>query len=323
MKALHLLQSLKHGGGENVAYNYSRIMKILGIDSIFVGERDSDIFENMLSETGLVRYKISLRMIKEADIIFVHTNANLLKICLFKLLPLCWKRKKVIFIQHLNITEKKFCLLSKFINFSCTNFIQITPFTKELVDKYIKVKVNFIVNFYLAKHKKEEWEKIRKSVRQECCIPDNKTVVMFSAALKPGKNVADFVELARQSQHDNRFIFLLAGDGIESNYVKEYKGKNLVWLGNVNDVERYLIASDIYVFTSKKEMMPMALLEAINTCKYIMAYDIPVSKFLLKKTYSSLSYDLLLNYKQLPNGAFLNQYDESYAIKEIKKLLEI
>lgn len=321
MNAIHLLRSYKHGGGETVAYNYSRILSQLGVNSTFVARQDSLLFEEMLKKVGQTKYSYGISDILNTDLIFVNSTIDLIKLCLYRLLPLGWRKKKVIYTQHLNKPESKFSLISKLVNFCCTDFVQITPFTKDLVKKYIKVRVNFIVNFYLNKHSIEDWPKIRKNVRIEHHIDSSKIVVMFSAALKPGKNVEDFIDLARQSQHDSRFVFLLAGDGPESYHVKNYEGKNLNWLGNVNDVERYLIASDVYVFTSKWEMMPMALLEAIITNKYIMAYDIPVSTYLLGKTYDSLTYKLLCDYETLPNGLNLKHYDETYALQALGKMI--
>lgn len=67
----------------------------------------------------------------------------------------------------------------------------------------------------------------------------------------------------------------------------------------------------------------MALLEAIITNKYIMAYDIPVSTFLLGKTYNVLSYKLLCNYESLPNGINLEHYDEAYALKAISRMIGV
>lgn len=323
MNAIHLLRSFKHGGGETVAYNYSRILSKLGVSNTFVAQQESQLFEEMLKKVGQTKYSYGISDVRNADLIFVNSTIDLIKLCLYRMLPLGWSKKKVIYTQHLNKSESKFRLISMLVNFCCTDFIQITPFTKHLVEKYIKVRVNFIVNFYLKKHNIEDWPKIRKDVRTENNIDSNKIVVMFSAALKPGKNVEDFIELARKSQHDGNFVFLLAGDGPESHYVKKYEGNNLIWLGNVNDVERYLIASDVYIFTSKWEMMPMALLEAIITNKYIMAYDIPVSTFLLGKTYNVLSYKLLCNYESLPNGINLEHYDEAYALKAISRMIGV
>ena len=151
MNAIHLLRSFKHGGGETVAYNYSRILSKLGVSNTFVAQQESQLFEEMLKKVGQTKYSYGISDVRNADLIFVNSTIDLIKLCLYRMLPLGWSKKKVIYTQHLNKSESKFRLISMLVNFCCTDFIQITPFTKHLVEKYIKVRVNFIVNFELVK----------------------------------------------------------------------------------------------------------------------------------------------------------------------------
>ena len=53
-----------------------------------------------------------------------------------------------------------------------------------------------------------------------------------------------------EMRNDSSIEFLIIGDGPEVNLVKSYPYSNLHWIGRVNDVEQYLIASDIYLFSS-------------------------------------------------------------------------
>jgi hypothetical protein len=67
--------------------------------------------------------------------------------------------------------------------------------------------------------------------------------------------------------------------------IDEYRGNNIIAVGCVNDVERYLISSDIYLFSSfLQEMLPMALVEAINADLSILAYDTIINRFLLSNS---------------------------------------
>ena len=100
--------------------------------------------------------------------------------------------------------------------------------------------------------------------------------------------------------------------------------ENLIWVGRVNDVEQYLIASDIYAFLSKfeGEMMPMALIEAINTNKKIIAYDTEINNFLLdNNTFSNIDQDVLQS-SIIPNGENLKHYDMEYANVKLNNLLK-
>lgn len=320
MKAIHLLYSLKQGGGENVALNYSKVFKCLGIDSIIVGEPADKTFENVLSQYAEIRYSFDLKLLKDADIIIIHCNQWLIR--LLKYLPIIKARKiRVIYIQHLNYSHAKFIGVASLVNIICTDFIRITPNTEKLVNKYIFISKHFIVNFYLQHYERSEWEGIRRQLRDELGISQSDTVVCFSAILKPGKRVEDFLKFAGKCYDNNKIRFLLVGDGPERTFVEEYPYNNIVWVGRVNDVEKYLIASDIYFFSSKWEMMPMALIEAVNTDKRVIAYSTKVNNFMLDgKTFVDITDPIVLQ-ADLPCGENLRHYDFNYGIEQLSDLI--
>ena len=323
MKAIHLLDSIKAGGAENVAYNYAKVLQRLGINSLIVGKKNSESYEKKLSQYASLKYTLKLKDIKDRDIIFIHSNRNLLRLLLVSLFI---KRKnvRIIYIQHLLYSEKKFQFISKIINRVCTDFIQITPITTPLVNKYIHIPSHFIVNFSINNYPKNQWSNLRESVRKELGLSENEKVVVFSAIFKPGKGVDFAVNLARAMKENINYRFLVLGDGQEADYVRNYEYNNLIWLGRVNDVEKYLIASDIYLFPSlfKMEMMPMALIEAINVEKSILALDTPINRFLLNN-------DVFNNLEQMRSALenevyknIYNRYDDKYAYNKLKELLK-
>lgn len=323
MKVYHLINSIKPGGAENVAYNYARVLSDLNIKSVIVGAVDSQSYEEKLSDFAEIEHSFNFKDIKDRDVIFVHSNRNLIRL-LVHWRHLRKKRNKVVYIQHLFYSEKKFRYLSKIINFVCTDFIQITPITSDLISKYIKIPTHFVVNFYINRYKKSEWNQIRSSVRKELGFSENLNVIAFSAIFKPNKGVDFVVRLAEQMARDSKYKFLVIGDGPEADYVRNYRYDNLLWIGRVDDVEKYLIASDYYLFPSlfKKEMMPMALIEAINVEKNILALDTSINRFLLDgQTYKDLEhiYEALC----VENGKKeYRHYDEVYAKIKMEELLE-
>lgn len=319
--AIHLLNSIKRGGGENVALNYAKILSELDVKSYFIGKRASADYEKDIADVIEIKEKLDYKTIKNADYIFVHTNKNLLKLFFIYFFSLKFSSKKIFYIQHLNFPPKKFRILSFFINSICTEFIQITPITSVLINKYIIIKKHFIVNFFINKYNDGEYTSIRNQVRGDLDIGEDKTVFMFSGIFKQGKRVEHFVNLARTFQANHNYIFLLLGDGPEAHIVQQYKGENLKWAGMVTDVEKYLISSDVYVFTSLFEMMPMALIEAINTEKKIVAYSTDINKFLLNGETCESFNDLVdrINKSNYPQD--LKKYDRIYALSMIREIL--
>lgn len=168
-------------------------------------------------------------------------------------------------------------------------------------------------------------ENIKKSLREELGIAQNKIIVCFSAIFKPGKRVEDFIDLAKNCHENKKYHFILIGDGPERDLAVRYPHGNLTWVGRVSDVERYLIASDIYFFSSKfkQEMMPMALIEGIDMEKKIIAYPTEINNFLLDNmTFNDITDSSILNIP-LPSGAELKHYDLEYGIKRLGEVLNI
>lgn len=323
--ALHLLKSLKHGGGETVALNYAKILNDLDVKSIFIGEKVSLEFSEMLSKYGDVQEGISKLDILKADYLFVHTNMNLLN--LIRYLPIIKKHKKrVFYIQHLNYSERKFSILSKIINLVCTDFIQITPIISSNVKKYIKIKTSYLNNFYLNLEQEKDWDEIRQQKREELKIDSSANVIMFSAVFKEGKGLKDMLDLVLTTMEssEKEYVYLIVGDGPERHLIENFKYRNkVIWTGFVNRVEDYLIASDIYFFPSlfNLEMMPMALIEAINLDKKIVAYKTDINDYLLNnQTCNNLKE--IIDY--LENDSFPNnlmKYNYQYAFNKFSSIL--
>ena len=215
-------------------------------------------------------------------------------------------------------------MLSCIINIVCTDFIQITPITSRNVERFIHITKHFIVNFKLLSYPKKEWQHIRRELRKELGYSDSDVVYVYSTRFMEGKNVGKFIELAKAARKYNNMKFLLLGDGVDDEGAKTYKSENYRWMGFQSDVEKYLIASDVYLFVSlyKLEMLPMALVEAICYELFIACFDTDINRFLVKdKVYRDISVDIIRNFNSLPSGKEMEKYDEKYAFEKIKELL--
>lgn len=325
MRAIHLLGLLKVGGGQSVALNYSKVLKKYGVESTFYGIKyGNGEYEDFVGKYVSITHSITPKLIKDMDYIFIHTNKNLLRMFMYKFLNLGWSNKKVIYIQHLNYTTWKFFLLSLIINWVCTDFIQITPITTCNVKAFIRITKHFIVNFKLLSYKREDWKYVRTRIRHELGYNDEDIVYIYSTRFMKGKNVGKFVDLARTCKNNKHMKFLLLGDGPDDEGAKEYKADNYKWLGFQSDVEKYLIASDVYLFVSlyKLEMLPMALVEAICYELSIACFNTDINKFLVdSNVYDDITNSVIEKWEFLPSGKYLKKYDEVYAMEKIRELL--
>ena len=195
---------------------------------------------------------------------------------------------------------------------------------RENFEKEILINQHFIVNFQIPKYDKTKWTEIRNNLRDELGISDDKIIVLYSSRFVKGKNIEKFLEIAEEMREDRDFFFVLLGDGPLVDLVKAYKWDNLKWLGYVADSEKYLIASDIYLFVSlyALEMMPMAMVEAIVCEKTIISYDTEINNFLTgNKTCHVITKEDILNYKKFPNGRNLTKYDFQFALMKFGELI--
>jgi glycosyltransferase involved in cell wall biosynthesis len=105
--------------------------------------------------------------------------------------------------------------------------------------------------------------------RQQLGIPDNTLVLTTVAALERRKGIHKVLEgLSQVVQEFPNMIYLVAGDGAERKNLTEQCGslglaKHVRFLGSVTDIVCVYQAADIFVFLSKGEASPLALLEAM------------------------------------------------------------
>ena len=324
-RVVHLLNFIKNGGAENVALNYSKVFSKLGYYSIFIAQKDSESYEMMLRNEGFdVEYKMAFGTFQAGDILFVHSSKNLLRLILYSR-RLRKRGVRIVYIQHLFFPEWKFGLLSTIINTVCTDFIRITPRTKQLVKKYIHIPVHEIINFYINKYNLDQYSLVKKNIKEALNIPESAELIMFSATFKPGKGLGDFLEIAKAFKDDGSKHFLVAGDGEERYLVEDCRLRNVSYIGRVNDVESYLIASDIYLFLSlfNQEMLPMALVEAINTDKKIIAYHTDVNKFLLGECTVGSKADVISLIKKANIPSSFKKYNMIYATERFRSIFNI
>ena len=330
-----MIDAFRFGGGENVAKVYSFALSKLGVHSTVVATKIMDErYIDTLQQYGiewllfsdLVAQLTKLSSTGRDDVIlFLHTNRALLKYIthLKRIIP----RENVFYIQHLFYHPIKFKILSHLINTYVGNFIQITPRTERLVKKYIKIPVHFFPNFYIRKHSVYEYDEIRSIVRKKLGLGLREFVVTFSSFFKKGKGLEDFIQLTNDLS-DYRIKFIIIGDGPERWRIMKTKKKNFLWLGLQSDVERFLIASDVFVFPSYAgEMLPMAVIEAISVGIPVVAYRNVITEYLLPEDLLAEDYDSLkrkiisLRNSDIRKWKYSKIFDLEFGIRRFQDIL--
>src|SRR5262249_34271699 len=104
----------------------------------------------------------------------------------------------------------------------------------------------------------------REETRQRWGVLPGEVVVGTASALRPIKRIHEFIELVtRLAQQDQRVLGVVAGDAMPGDEAYRQQllrqiresglGRRLKWLGNLEPVEPFHHAIDIFVSTSEYE----------------------------------------------------------------------
>lgn len=122
-------------------------------------------------------------------------------------------------------------------------------------------------------HRVSTEEKMR--IRRNLGLPADKKILVYSGSLIPRKNQQFLLEVFMAECLSDCFLVLLGG-GISLPILKQKYGHltNVDIRGEVNNVDEYLQASDIYISSSLSEGMPNGVLEAMATGLPVILSDI-------------------------------------------------
>ena len=185
-----------------------------------------------------------------------------------------------------------------------------------LPDKFIfvsewskKMYSHFDVESEVIEYPIDRKEKKEKETREEFLFDDDWIHILNVGLFTPGKNQGYAFEIARRFL-DKKVLFHFVGN--QAGNFEDYWGEILkdkpsncqLW-GEREDVEKFIMDSDVFLFTSILELNPLVI-------KEVMEYDIPIVMFNLE-TYCGV-------YNNNENISFLTG-NISEDVNKIKKLL--
>lgn len=94
---------------------------------------------------------------------------------------------------------------------------------------------------------------------------NDKKIIIVSGRLSMRKNVHYIIdELSKSERHDFLCLFLGIGEELESCKKQAKNDERFVFLGYKENVQDYLMLSDLYISASYSEGLPLSVLEALN-----------------------------------------------------------
>jgi glycosyltransferase involved in cell wall biosynthesis len=123
----------------------------------------------------------------------------------------------------------------------------------------------------------------REATRRRWGIEPGDVVIGQATALRPRKRIEQFIDLVKTlAQRDPRIVGVLAGDAPPGDepyrdaVIKQIEssglGRRFQWLGNLDDVEPFDQAIDVFVSTSVYETFGNSVCEAMACGRPIVAY---------------------------------------------------
>ena len=303
MKVLHLFNEIKFSGAEIMYANGASLFQANGIEMLAFSTGNSlgdfaHEFERKnintyhrsinpginLSIRTIIYYWNFYKFLKSEKIEVLHIHRNDLY-----MVAICSRLAgiRTIKTMHSVFRNRKFTYLyGYFQRLIARKLLNVTfqtignsVFENEL--NYYKnpsVKINNwydSTRFFAPKSKSE-----KLAIREKLGISFTKFVIISVGACSPNKNHSDILKAIAllDEQIDIHYLHLGTGqiESEEKKLAEQLGIKNKVsFMGNVNNVQDYLIASDVFVMSSKFEGLSIACIEAMACGKPLILYNSP------------------------------------------------
>lgn len=295
---------------------YYSELKEMGCNFYFIHSRKQNYFKNRKDLNKLFEDK-------KFDIVHCHLNSlSYITPCLIAI-----KHKCKVIIHSRNagcIKSLKSKILHK-INYYRVSKLNITRVAvSDLAGKWMFKKKKFLVlNNGLDVNKYRFSEEYRKEIRTEFRMNEETEIILHVGAFRKQKNHEFIVKIFKeyQSLHNNS-VLVLVGDGELKqniyNKIKEEKLlKNCIFVGQRNDIYKFLSAADKFIFPSFYEGFPNALIEAETAGLLCVVSDVITKQALI----NGIAYENSLN-EPISSWVKLleiNKIDDRYKCSEIIK----
>jgi glycosyltransferase involved in cell wall biosynthesis len=148
---------------------------------------------------------------------------------------------------------------------------------------YAPARVVYIANGVRVPREDEPAERTRWR-RRLGLEPDARTAV-FVGRISPEKGVADLTAAwprVAATAADAQLILVGGGPAADELRAATAGDRSILWVGPIQEPQRYLRAADLFVLPSHEEGMSVALLEAMALALPIVASDIPGNRLLVE-----------------------------------------
>lgn len=159
-------------------------------------------------------------------------------------------------------------------------FVTCSKSLTEIYEKKQNVSFPFIRNGVDTSRFIKSSNELKQKMRFKLGLPDDKHIFIYTGPMIDRKDQEFAIKGVLNCENSKNIYFVLCGDGTNYEELKRkyYNNSNILFTGKVSNVGEYLLASDLYISTSKSEGMPNSVLEAMAVGIPVILSDIPQHK---------------------------------------------
>ena len=286
-----VIYSFAIGGSEVLGLNIATFMKRQGWRSSLCAIEYGGPLEPILEQEGIPNIWISrstsskvdafLRMLRffrqqRPDVVHTHHVYDLI----YALVPAILSGARIIHTEHeyYSLLGKK-TLILRCLSYFCYAVTsvseEVTNFLAETV-KVSKDKLHTITNGIDI----EKFSGTSLLARQSIGVTENSFVIGIVARLEPEKNIETLLKaFAEVSRQRSDAVLVIVGDGSQRTVLEELSRElnvqqNVRFLGVRLDIADVVSLFDVFALPSRREGLPISILEAMSCGKPVVASDV-------------------------------------------------
>lgn len=240
----------------------SMVDEFIGIGNIILSlKKDVSFFKQMtLIYNSKIIHSQGIKADFLSSIFFWKKNISTLRNYPFEDYPLLYGNIKGTLMAYFHL------FILRFISY------RVTISESTAIKNNKKSNLNFDVIYNGVDTEKFKSKNDGEQLKLKLGIDDNDIVYIYTGPLIKRKNVSKVISIINGCKNSK---LLILGDGNEKDHLIQNSEENIIFVGNVNNVEDYLNISNVFILLSSSEGFPNAVLEALSVGIPCILSDIP------------------------------------------------
>ena len=297
MRILILNESLTHGGAQSMSVELANALAEKDECEVYIAAAEGALQKRLSKNIVFIKlplvslintffvFSVLIKNVSEIRPHIIHSHGGTILGFVSLARSITNISAPIIFTHH----SQRFTRLPKFLsvfilNHFCNHLIAISKGKRcyYLQQDIKKNKISTIPNFidHSAFQQNSNFDSI--AYKQTLGISEKSAIITITGRIVPGKNHVGFIDILIEcaQKSEQKLTGLIVGDGpLLVDLKKKIKDcppeLDIVFTGYRNDIVNILSITDVFLFPSEYEILPMVLIEASAAGVPIVCSDIP------------------------------------------------